>query len=83
VAGLALAAAFAFAHVLGLREQTRFLSGTPAWVFPGALYALLYFATVLIVPPLLAAAFLLAALERIFRAGEDGPVSPIPPETTR
>lgn len=69
-AGLGLAAAFAVAHVLGLREQTRFLSGTPSNVFLGALYALLYFATVLLVPPLLIAALFSAALGRMLGARE-------------
>jgi uncharacterized membrane protein YdcZ (DUF606 family) len=82
VTAVLLGGTFALAHALGLREQTRFLSGTPAWVFLGALYGVLYFASVLIVPPLVIAALTFAAIERILRAGEAVQAPPMPPETT-
>ena len=63
VAALGLAAAFLVLHVLGFREETRFLSGTPANVTQGMLYAVFYFLFVLVVPILVIAAGLGALLD--------------------
>jgi hypothetical protein len=62
---LVIALAFGFAHAVGWREETRFLSGTPASVLQGLVYALLYFAFVLIAPTLVIAGGILAVLERL------------------
>jgi len=64
-AALIVAGALAGAHALGWRDETRFLSGTPASLERGALYALLWFGAVLGAPVLALAAALLAVFERL------------------
>lgn len=70
-AALWIAVLFGAAHALGLREHTRFLSGSAppgeegaASVALGLTYAFLYFAFVLAAPILIAASGVLLALER-------------------
>lgn len=65
VRALLIAVAFAVVHVLGWREETRFLSGTPASASLGAIYAFIYFGFVLIAPTLVLAAGIFAVLERL------------------
>lgn len=80
---LLLTALFLAAHAAGLREHTRFLSGTePAGqggeleLVLGVLYAMLYFACVLGAPILAIAAGLLFGVERLARRA---PPPPLPP----
>ena len=61
------AAAFGVVHVLGWREETRFLSGTPSNVTLGVIYGFFYFAFVLGVPTLVIGAGVLAIVERVGR----------------
>ena len=69
---------FAICHLLGLREYTSVLCGTPpsGWMsremgaFFGLLYILLYFAVVLVVPVLVIGAGVFAALQRLLPAKE-------------
>lgn len=64
---LLIVALFAIAHFCGLREHTAFLSGTSVSAdttlensaYLGAIYLLLYFATVLLSPAMIIAAALL------------------------
>ncbi len=75
VAALVIAAAFAAAHVLGLRDNISILSGTvPAtlgsrqlWALLGLVYLVLYASAVLIVPTLVTAAGMLAAVGMLRR----------------
>ncbi|MBN1417312.1 MAG: hypothetical protein JXP34_00970 [Planctomycetes bacterium] len=69
---LLLAAAFAIAHVAGLRSHVTFLSGaTAAGIHPalsaalGCVYLALYVGAVLIAPVLLTAAGILAVIFRV------------------
>ena len=66
----AIVLAFGLAHALGWREETRFLSGTPANAKLGALYLLLYFGAVLVAPSLAFGAAFLALFDRRARSGE-------------
>ncbi len=75
VAALVIAAAFAAAHVPGLRDNISILAGTvPATlgsrelsVFLGLVYLVLYASAVLIVPTLVTAAGMLAAVGMLRR----------------
>jgi hypothetical protein len=64
VRALLIAVAFALVHALGWRQETRFLSGTPAAVVPGLIYLCLYFAFVLGAPALVLGAGIFAVMER-------------------
>jgi hypothetical protein len=66
VVAAALAAIFLGAHLLGWREETRFLSGTPAEPLFGLVYLIFHFAFVLVVPALVLGAGLFFVLERAF-----------------
>jgi hypothetical protein len=70
---LVLSALFALAHAFGLREQMRFLSGTPAVPLLGFLYGSLYFSFVLLVPALVIGAALLPLLGRVFGRAKEEP----------
>ena len=65
VRALLVALAFGIVHVLGWREETRFLSGTPASALEGVLYLLAYFAFVLLAPTLVLGAGILAVLDAL------------------
>ncbi len=65
VAAVGLAAAFLVLHGCGLREEMRFLSGTPANVTKGMLYGAFYFVFVLVVPPLVMAAAVLGVMDAL------------------
>jgi hypothetical protein len=71
--GLTLVAFFLALHLAGLRESTTFLSGTPGGsAYAGVLYTLAWFAAVLVAPPLVIAAAILAVATR----GTEPPETP-------
>ena len=76
VRALVLSLAFLVAHFLGLREQTRFLSGTPSRAWLGVIYVFLYFAFVLVVPSLVLGAGILAVIERFLSRRSSPPEEP-------
>lgn len=72
---LVIAACFGLAHAAGLREHTRFLSGTEpagaggdAEAAMGVLYTLLYFAFVIAAPIFAVGALVFAGLNRALKA---------------
>lgn len=67
-----IAVAFLVVSLLGWRDETRFLSGTPASAGRGVIYAFVWFAFVLGAPVLAIGAAVFAALERR-AAGNGGP----------
>jgi phosphotransferase system glucose/maltose/N-acetylglucosamine-specific IIC component len=70
VRALLIALAFGVVHALGWREETRFLSGTPASLRLGVFYLFFYFAFVLVAPTLVLGAGIFAVLERLTRQPE-------------
>jgi hypothetical protein len=77
---LLIALLFAICHLLGWREHTTFLSGTPAdasigvgaSAVLGLIYMATYFGVVLLTPILLLASLLLLAWDSLSRSGTDG-----------
>lgn len=71
---LVIVCVFCVTHLLGWREETRFLSGTSAAVHQGLVYLLAYFAFVLVAPTLVLGAGVFALLERVTGGrGEESP----------
>lgn len=64
-AALGLSVVFGILHLIGGREETRFLSGTQANLQLGMLYLVFYFSFVVVVPTLVLAAGVDAVLEKL------------------
>jgi hypothetical protein len=72
VRAVLISVAFGVVHFLGWRDETRFLSGTPASPILGVTYAIVYFLFVLAAPTLVIAAAILSVLGAVVASRPEG-----------